>query len=203
MAEIINIEKQMFLSNEITKVYYSSNMLTNFQDFSSDYVKNYNSARSFLDGERKREEQAPLSFDMVENNRNFLPLIPYEAMEELAIKIVNTYYSSSRFGGLNEFASEYVNSYALARMLVQKEKQKEEQLLDSFDGFENVCDAIRLLTRDGIEHLSLQIVDTYYCSGRLGDFNEFVSEYLNNYRLSSKTVKNNREELSENSKLFR
>ena len=184
MAEIINVGKQVFLSNEITRAYYSSNMLTNFQDFSSDYINNYNSVKTFLYNERQKTEQSSLSFDAFESGMFYLSSMNDESIEELAIKIVNTYYSSGKLSNVNEFENNYLNNYALAVRLLYNEKQKDEHAMNSFEGFENACDAIRLLNRDMIQHLSNQMVNTYYSSGRLSNFNDFASEYINNYRLS-------------------
>ena len=119
MTEIINVEKQMFLSNEITRVYYSSNMLTNFQDFSLDYVKNYNLVKDFLYNESKR---ASIAFDNFENSYSFLSLVGDQTIEEFAIKIINTYYSSGRLGDFNEFASEYINNYGLSCRVLKNNK---------------------------------------------------------------------------------
>lgn len=203
MEKMIDIEKQMFLSNEMTKLYFSANMLTSFQEFSSDYIENYNSVKTFLFNERLKSMKSSLSFDTFENNYSFLLLASDEAIEQFASKIVNKYYSSGNLSNINYFASDYLNNFALAMNLLYNEKQKEEQAINSFEGFENVCHAIRLLNREGIEHLSTQIVNTYYSSGRLGNFNEFASEYINNYRSASKIAINNKGEMSVNSKLSR
>ena len=202
MANIINVSMQMLLGNEMAKVYYSSNLLTSFQDFSSDYMNKYNSARMFLNSERENAMQKALSFETFENGNGFLSSMSNESLEQLAVTIVGAYYSSGYRSSFNEFVSDFLYNYSLTKQMLRTEIRKEEQLRNSFEGFENSCDAVRLLNNEGMDHLSIQIVNTYYSTHRLGDFKGFAEEYINNYKLSSNVVKNNNEEISENAKKF-
>ena len=100
----------------IVNTYYFSHKNCNFNDFASWYLNNYSVVKQMLRNAIRAEEKLYNSFE-IDKCCDTIRLLTAEAVEDLAIQIVNSYYVSMCVGKINDFTEDYLERYKFSSSL--------------------------------------------------------------------------------------